>query len=79
MLDRVLSQIKQTEQQEVQKVQALKPSIPELDNAPAKAKESFIKSITSKFGPQIDGFKTQILQGVQDKANLSQYTSMLGL
>jgi hypothetical protein len=57
---------------------SLKPSIPELDNAPVDTKNAFMKTMESKFSSQIGSYKTNLMSSLAPQLDVSKYLPSLG-
>jgi hypothetical protein len=55
------------------------PSIPEIDNAPASTKNSFMQYIESNFSDKISSFQNSFGAQLAPKVDPTQYLKMLGL
>jgi hypothetical protein len=55
------------------------PKIPELDNAPASTKNSFMQYIESNFSDKIASFQSSFTSQLAPKVDSAQYLQMLGL
>ena len=58
---------------------ALKPSIPEIDNASPSKQNAFLSTITSQFPTQIGSFKNTLIQQLGSSLNPAKFLGMAGL
>lgn len=79
LLDQVLGQVKNAEAAEKSKIMALKPSIPELDNASQLKQNSFVSSIANKFPTQMNSFKETFTNQITSSLSPQKFLSMAGL
>lgn len=78
MLDQILGQVNNVQAQQKQNIMSLKPSIPELDNAPVDTKNAFMKTMESKFSSQIGSYKTNLMSSLAPQLDVSKYLPSLG-